>query len=121
MLPVAGDAESLQLMQYCIAGLPLPFPNPFDKLHSPDLSAGQSDCRQAPLDHILCSYARVISSRNPKNPVAVHSFVTAEYILERVVERMAHMQGARDIRGWDNHGKTGTFSACRSKRPQIHP
>ena len=98
MLPIARNPERLQLMENGVAGLLLPLPDPFDKFFPPKLRPSYARLRQLPFDDVLRGDAGVIRARHPEHAEAVHSFVAAQDILQRIVERMAHVQRTGDIR-----------------------
>ena len=60
--------------------------------------SGSCALHELPLDHHLGGDAGVIGARLPQHVAAVHAPVAAEDVLQRVVERMAHMQIAGDVR-----------------------
>jgi hypothetical protein len=51
----------------------------------------------------------MVCTRNPKNPIAVHSLVAAKDILERVVERMAICKDPITLGGGMTLEKIGPF------------
>ena len=63
------------------------------------------------LDDVLGSNARVIGTRNPGRDLTEHAVVAAEDVLDRVVERMAHVQRPSDVGRRDDHreGLPGTL------------
>src|ERR671925_928550 len=105
MFPVTRHAESFELVQNRAPRFLLPFPDLLDELFSPDLSSGQALRSKPTLDDVLCCNARMIRAWNPQDPVSVHSLVTAENVLECIVERMTHMQRAGYIRRRNHHRK----------------
>src|SRR5690349_6087664 len=98
MAPVAGNTERLELMQNRVAGFLLPLPNSLDKFRPPELGPADFLLRQLAFNDVLRGDARMIRARHPEHAKSVHAFVSAENVLERVVERMAHVQRAGDVR-----------------------
>ncbi len=49
------------------------------------------------LDHHLRGDAGVVGARLPQHVAALHAPIAAQHVLQRVVERMAHMQVAGDV------------------------
>ena len=71
----------------------LPFPDALEERLAPHLAAaGQLALHQLPLDHHLRRDAGVIGARLPQHVLAAHALEAAQHVLQRVVERMAHMQ-----------------------------
>src|SRR5882757_2839493 len=58
------------------------------------------------LDHHLGRDAGMVGAGLPEHVAAAHALETGEHILERVVQRMAHMQGAGDV-GRRDHDAIG--------------
>ena len=54
--------------------------------------AGLLALHQLPLDHHLRRDAGVVGAGLPQHVLAAHALEAAEHVLQRVVERMAHMQ-----------------------------
>jgi hypothetical protein len=57
---------------------------------------------QLALDHHLRGDAGVVGARLPQHVLAAHALEAAQNVLQRVVERMAHMQRAGDVRRRDD-------------------
>ncbi len=97
--PVAGGAEALELGHDRAAQFRLPRPDPLDeRLASHGAAVRLLPLHELALDHHLRGDAGVIDARLPQHVAAVHAPIAAENILKRVVERMAHMQVAGDVR-----------------------
>ncbi len=47
----------------------------------------------------------MVHARLPQHILAAHTLEANQYVLQRIVERMAHMQGARHIRRRDDDGE----------------
>ena len=96
--PVARGAEALQLIDDGAAQFGLPRPDLFEKLVAADITAGRLlPLHHLPLDHHLRGDAGVVGARLPQHVLAAHALEAAEHVLQRVVERMAHMQRAGDV------------------------
>ena len=95
--PVAGGAEPLELADDGAAGLRLPFPDPLDEGLAAHGAARFLALHQLPLDHRLGGDAGVIGARLPQHVTPAHALEAAEDVLQRVVERVAHMQRAGDV------------------------
>ena len=101
-LPVAGGAQPLQLADDRAAGLLLPLPDPLDERLAAELLAGRALGRQLPLHHDLGGDAGVVGARQPEGVEPVHPLPAHEDVLERVVQRVADVQGAGDVRRRDD-------------------
>ena len=104
--PVAGGAEALELGHDRAARFGLPRPDALDER----LAAHRAAVRLLPLhehafDHHLRGDAGMIDARLPQHVAAVHAPVAAQDILKRVVERVAHMQIAGDVRRRNDDAK----------------
>ena len=66
-----------------------------------------------PFHHHLGGDAGVIHTRLPQHVLAAHAFETHQDVLERVVQSMAHVQGARDV-GRGNHDREGRRAGPRA-------
>ena len=57
---------------------------------------------QLALDHQLRGDAGVVGARLPEHVLAAHALEAAEHVLQRVVERVPHVQRARHVRRRDD-------------------
>src|SRR3546814_4171352 len=100
--------------------------DPLDEVRAPDLAGvagGQRQAaveldallRQLGLDHHLSGDAGVVGARLPQHVAALHALVAAEDVLDRVVQRMAHVQAARHVgrREYDGEGRLGLVELRR--------
>ena len=55
-------------------------------------AAGSLPLHQLPLDHHLRGDAGMVGARLPQHVLAAHALEAGQDVLQRVVERMAHMQ-----------------------------
>src|SRR5215510_2851396 len=121
VLPIAGDAERLELMQDRASRFFFPFPDSGNEFIAPNLCSAQPLSGQTALDDVLHRDTGMVRPRDPEHAIAVHSFVTTEDILKRVVERMAHMQRSGYIRWRNDHRKMRSLPLGRLKCSQLHP
>ena len=117
--PVAGGAEALELGHDRPAQFGLPRPDAFDER----LAAQRAAVRLLPLhelalDHHLRGDAGMIHARLPQHVAAVHAPVAAQDILKRVVERVAHMQIAGDVRRRNDNAKRLRFRPVGAAGPE---
>ena len=104
--PVAGRAEPLQLVDDDAAALGLPLPDPLEELGAAHLAAARLlPLHQLPLDHHLGRDPGVIGARLPQHVAAAHPLEAAQNVLQRVVERVPHMQRAGHVRRRDHDGE----------------
>ena len=104
--PVAGGAKALELGNDGAARFRLPRPDPLDERLAPHGAAVRLlALHELPLDHHLRGDAGVIDARLPQHVAASHAPVAAQDVLQRVVERMAHMQIAGDVRRRNDDAK----------------
>ena len=97
--PVAGGAEPLELADDGAAGFRLPFPHPLDEgLAAHVAAAGLLALHQLALDHGLGGDAGMIGARLPQHVLAAHALEAAQNVLQRIVERVAHVQRAGHVR-----------------------
>ena len=123
--PVAGGAEALELGDDRAAQFRLPRPDALDER----LAAERAAVRLLPLhehafDDHLCRDAGVIDARLPEHVAAAHAPVTAQDVLKGVVERVAHMQIAGDVRRRDDDAKRlsrGPFGATGPECARFLP
>ncbi len=87
----------------------------------PQLDPAHPPFRKLPLDHVLCGNPGMVRARNPKNVIAIHSLVAAEYILEGIVKRMPHVERARDIGRGNDHGEGLAVRTEWAKVSRIRP
>ena len=96
--PVAGCTEPLELADDGAAGLRLPGPHPLQELLAPHGAAARLlPLHQLALDHHLGGDAGMVHAGLPQHVAAAHALEAAEHVLQGVVERVAHMQGAGHV------------------------
>ena len=102
--PVAGGAQTAQLVDDRAAGFLLLLPDlSGERLAAQFTAAGLAGGGQPTLDHHLCGDARVILTGLPERVKPLHPVPAHKDVLKRVVEGMAHVQRAGDIRRRDHH------------------
>jgi hypothetical protein len=88
----------VQLLADQAARLLLPGPDPLDELLTPEIAPREALLRQLALDHHLRGDAGMIAARLPQSGATAHSVEADQGILDGVVERVAHVQAAGDVR-----------------------
>jgi hypothetical protein len=101
--PVAGGAEPPQLPDDRPARLFLPLPDALDEGGASEVAARLPLLRQHLLDDVLGRDSGVIGARQPENIVAAHPVVAGVDVLDRIVERVSHVEGAGDVRRRNHH------------------
>ena len=90
-IPVERRAERTQLEHDAAAELFLPVPDALEELLAAELVTVRALFAQSPLDLRLRRDARMVAARNPDRVVALHAVIADQDVLQRVVERMAHV------------------------------
>jgi ATP-dependent Lon protease len=104
-VPVAGISKLFHLVRDSAAVLFFPLPDLLHKLLPAEVVPCMALLRKHSLHHVLGGYSGMVRSREPEDVVPLHTLVPAQNILEGVVERMTHVQGAGYVRGWNNDGE----------------
>ncbi len=104
--PVAGGAEALELVDDGAAGFRLPGPDLFQERLAAEVAAARlAGGGEAPLDHHLGGDAGMVRARLPQHILAAHALEAAEDVLQGVVERVAHVERAGDVRRRNDDGE----------------
>ena len=117
--PVTARAEALQLVGDLAAGLFLPLPDALDEFLAAEIAPAEiAFLGQLPFHHHLRRDARMVRSRLPQRAIAAHPVIADQHVLQRVVERMPHVQHARNVRRRDDDGiglaRTGGLERARA-------
>ena len=108
--PVAGRADSANLVEDDPAVLLLPLPHALDEFFAAEVVPGQAFLPKLFLDDDLSRDAGVIHSRQPQRVESLHAFTADDHIMHRIVQHVAHVQRAGDI--WRRHHD----NECRAVR-----
>ena len=100
--PVDAVAEPAHLAEDLAAGLGLPLPHPLDERLPAQVVPARALLGQLALDHVLGGDARVVHAGQPQRDVALHPAPPDQRVDQRVVERVAHVQGAGHVRRRDH-------------------
>jgi hypothetical protein len=98
VLVVERGAEALELLDDLPAVELAPLPHPLDERGTAELLARAALRDQLLLDEALCRDPGVVGAEDPLRPLAAHAVGAHEHILDRAVERVAHVQRAGDVR-----------------------
>ena len=112
---VAGRAKALQLVDNGAAGLFFPGPDFLKELLAAQFGAGRLLVfRKFAFDNHLGCDACVVGAGLPERVKALHAFPADQDVLQRVVERVAHVQDAGDVRRRDHNaiGRSAGFGVC---------
>ena len=103
--PIAGGAQAPQLRCDRSAAFLFPLPDTLNKsLATHVATANIALFGQLALNDHLRSNAGMVGAWLPEHILAPHPLEANQYVLQRVVERMTHMERARHIRRWDDDG-----------------
>ncbi len=123
--PVARGAEPLELVDDDAARFCLPGPHLLEEL----VAAYRTPVsflalHHLALDHHLGRDAGVVGAGLPQHVAPAHALEAAQHVLQRIVERMPHVQGARHVRRRDHDaiGLGGApFRAAGAERLRALP
>src|SRR5205807_4372507 len=100
--PIAGGAEPLELAYDRAAGLLLPAPHAAQELLTADLVLRLTLGGELALHDHLGRDARVVGAGDPEGVEALHALHAHHDVLQGDVERVSHVQRARDVRRRDD-------------------
>ena len=109
--PVHAVAEAAHLAEDLPAGLGLPLPDPLHERLAAEVVAAQALLGQFALHHVLGGDARVVHAGHPQRGVALHPAPPDQRVDQRVVERVADVQRAGDVRRGDHHAERRVLRA----------
>ena len=101
VLVVRRGAEALELLDDGGAVLVAPAPHALDERLAPELLAARALGAQRALDERLGADAGVVGAEDPLRALAAHAGEPDQRVLDRAVERVAHVQRAGDVRQRD--------------------
>ena len=101
---VARAAHALDLVDDRVAVLFAPFPALIDEGLAPDLKTGDAFVGKLLVNLGLRGDAGVVGSEHPTGRSALHAGMARAGVLNRIVERMAHVEDARDVWRRDDDG-----------------
>ena len=120
--PVAGGAETLELGDDRAARLRLPRPDALHEgLAAERAPVGLLTLHELALDHHLGRDAGVVDARLPQHVAPVHAPIATKDVLQRVVERMAHVQIAGDVRRRNDDAERPSRRPALGARPGTRP
>ncbi|MGF6921853.1 hypothetical protein OKW28_006050 [Paraburkholderia sp. 40] len=96
--PVDRCTETTHLIRDRGAGLLLPLPHALEELLAAEVVARHALCVELAFDDDLRSDARVVGARHPQRVLAEHAVIAGQAVHDGLVERVAHVKRARDVR-----------------------
>jgi hypothetical protein len=115
--PVDRVAQAALLLRDGVSRLRLPFPDARDEGFAADVMPVFAFGIELTLDHHLRRDARVIGAGLPQHVVARHAMLARQGVHQGVLERMPHVQRARDV-GRRDHDAIRLASAA-GRKPAI--
>ncbi len=100
--PVRGVTEHALLVDDRAAVLLLPFPDALDERLAPEILPALAFLLQRFLHDVLRGDARMVRAGQPEGVEAAHPAPSHEYVLDRLVERVPHVENAGDVRRRDD-------------------
>ncbi len=105
--PVDAVSEPAHLAGDLAAGLRLPLPDPLDELLAAQVVAGLALLGELALDHVLGGDAGVVHTGLPERLEPLHPLAADQGVDQRVLEGVAQVQRAGDVRRGDDDGVRG--------------
>ncbi len=118
--PVHRVAEPAHLPADRVAGLLLPLPDALYELLAADVLALATLGVELAFHHHLRGNAGVIRAGLPQRAVAAHAVIPGQRVHQRVLERMAHVQGAGDV-GRRDHDAVGADQRPTARSSRCAP
>mmetsp|Transcript_49822 Transcript_49822/g.153860 ORF Transcript_49822/g.153860 Transcript_49822/m.153860 type:complete len:1584 (+) Transcript_49822:1327-6078(+) len=126
--PVHAGGDLAQLRADAAAVLLLPGPDALEELLTAQVVPGKLLLlEEEPLHHALGGDASVVGAGNPEGHVTAHPVPAGKRVLDGAGERVAEVQGARDVRRRDDHDESlGLLrllglGGVRSEEPPLLP
>ena len=121
VLVVERAAEPLELLDDGRAGLLAPPPHPLEEPLPAEVEAGQALGPQLLLDHGMHGDRGVVGAADPERVAALHPPQPDERVLERAVERVAHVQLAGHVRRRVARSRTARGPSRAGRRTRRSP
>ena len=118
--PIDGCAQAAHLLRDGAARFLLPFPHPPHEGLSPQVGTALPHRIQLALDHQLRGDARMVRARLPQRVETAHPVMADQRVHDGVLERVSHVQCARDI-GWRDGNRKSRADSRRRKVAGFFP
>ena len=119
--PVGGGAEAAELAPDRAARFRLPGPHPLDERLAAEGTAFRPLLRQLALDHHLRRDPRMVHARLPERVAPGLAAIAGEHVLQRVVERMPHVQAAGDVGRRHHHAPRRALAGLAGEAAALLP
>ena len=106
--PVHAVADTAHLTEDLAAGFGLPLPDPLDEGLPAQVVAAQALLGELALDHVLGGDPGVVHAWQPQGVEALHAAPPDLRVDQRVVQRVADVQGTGDVRRRDDDAERGS-------------
>ena len=106
--PVHAVADTAHLTENLAAGFGLPLPDALDEGLPAQVVAAQALLGELALHHVLGGDPGVVHARHPQGVEALHTAPPDLRVDQRVVKRVADVQGTGDVRRWDDDAERGS-------------
>ena len=113
--PVHAVAEAAHLAEDLAAGFGLPLPDPLDEGLAAQVVTAQALLGELALHHVLGRDPGVVHAGQPQGVVALHAAAPDQRVHQRVVERVADVQGTGDVRRRDDDAVRGGVGGARPR------
>ena len=101
--PIARTAKFAKLAEDALLVLVFPLPDPLDEFVAAQVVAGLLFLlKDEALNDRLCGDASVVGAGHPLGIVALHAPPADQHVLQRVIQRVPHVQRAGDVRRRDD-------------------
>ncbi len=120
--PVDAVTDAPHLATDGSTGFALPVPDLVDEQLAAEIFLGLSVGSELLLDDGLRGDTGVVHAWQPQHLVALHPLATAEHVHEGVIQGMAHVQAAGDVRGRQHDGVAGLVAGrVGLEVPGVYP
>ena len=119
--PVGRGAQAAELAPDRAARFRLPGPDPLDERLAAEGTAVRPLLRQLALDHHLGRDPRMVHARLPERVAPGLAAIAGEHILQRVVERMPHVQAAGDVGRRHHHAPRRALAGPAGEAAALLP
>ena len=120
-IPVARGSELTELLEDDTSILIGPIPGVGEELLTSKGMLIDTLLGELSHDFSLGRYGSMVGAGNPASVLAGHTGTTHQYILNSIIQHVAHVEHAGDIRGWNHYGIRFTIIGGGMEKTMIHP